>query len=232
MCSNISTSNDVTECFRCGRYHAHYFSRYQQYDISCQALCDGTTKFIHVAAGYPGSVHDARIYRRSKIGTLKLDAPKMIVDGKSISPYLIGDSAYPISRELIKPYSHLSSDRKEKRFSYELSKSRVVIEQAFGSLKFYKSVWPSLQTLQRKYLWLAQQCTIFASNRMIIVTIFMNKMSHPIVLQEKMRLMEKNFHITLHHRDSPDHSHLITTRNMARKLSSFQLRCREIQYIN
>ena len=119
---NVFANIDVTHIAIAPEENAaDYFSRYQQYDISCQGVTDGKRRFLYVSAGYPGSIHDSRIYRNSNI--------------KLISPYILGDSAYPISRMLMKPYSHLTSDRKEKFFNYQLSKARVRVEQAFGVLK-------------------------------------------------------------------------------------------------
>ena len=33
-----------------------FFSRYQQYDIVCEGLVDGNTKFLDIVAGFPGSM--------------------------------------------------------------------------------------------------------------------------------------------------------------------------------
>ena len=51
-------------------------------------------------------------------------------------PIILGDSAYPLLKWLIKPFSdngQLSSPTKE--FNYRLSRARIVIENAFGRLK-------------------------------------------------------------------------------------------------
>ena len=53
-----------------------------------------------------------------------------------ISPLILGDSAYSLENWLMKPYSdsgNLSPD--EARFNLALSRSRVVVENAFGRLK-------------------------------------------------------------------------------------------------
>jgi hypothetical protein len=48
-------------------------------------------RFISVNAGWPGSVHDARVYRNSKIG-------KRIIDGTILPDeyHLVEDAAYPL----------------------------------------------------------------------------------------------------------------------------------------
>ena len=53
-----------------------------------------------------------------------------------LSPLILGDSAYSFENWLMKPYSdrgNLSPD--EARFNFALSRSRVVVENAFGRLK-------------------------------------------------------------------------------------------------
>ena len=44
-----------------------YFSRYQQHDFIIQAIVDSKKVFMDFACGYPGSMHDARVLRRSTI---------------------------------------------------------------------------------------------------------------------------------------------------------------------
>ena len=46
-----------------------YFSRYQDHDIVVQGIVDGNNVFLDVEAGYPGSMHDARVLRNSNIYT-------------------------------------------------------------------------------------------------------------------------------------------------------------------
>ncbi|XP_066015457.1 uncharacterized protein, partial [Pocillopora verrucosa] len=44
-----------------------YFSRYQQHDFIIQAIVDGKKVFMDFACGYPGSMHDACVWRHSTI---------------------------------------------------------------------------------------------------------------------------------------------------------------------
>lgn len=87
-----------------------YFSRYQQYDFIIQAVVNGRKLFLDFACGFPGSMHDARVLRRSAIfrkaerGEI-LSAPTVHINGRhELRPYLVGDSAYPLSPWLMKPY--------------------------------------------------------------------------------------------------------------------------------
>ena len=124
-----------------------YFSRYQQHDFIIQAVVNGQKLFLDFACGYPGSMHDARVLRRSAIfrraeGGDILIAPTVNINGNEIGPYLVGDSAYPLSPWLMKPYPEGTRDRDEIKFNKELSSARVKVECAFGLIK---SRWRILQ---------------------------------------------------------------------------------------
>ena len=71
--------------------------------------------FQDVEAGYPGSMHDARVLRNSNIFTRVenseiLTGPPVSIGGNDIRPYLVGDSAYPLSNWLIKPFPERTND--------------------------------------------------------------------------------------------------------------------------
>ena len=46
-----------------------YFSRKQRYTINTQAVVGANLMFLHIATGYPGSLHNARILRLSNLYT-------------------------------------------------------------------------------------------------------------------------------------------------------------------
>ncbi|XP_049307318.1 uncharacterized protein LOC115065769 isoform X1 [Bactrocera dorsalis] len=109
-----------------------YYDRKGNYSIIMQGICDSTFRFLDVFIGYPGSCHDANVWKNSPIykgitcGEIQLAKDAII----------LADSAYPLSKYLIAPYrdnGHLL--REEKQFNYYLSSTRVFIEQAFGILR-------------------------------------------------------------------------------------------------
>ena len=118
----------------------NYFSRYQQHDVAVQGIVDGRKIFMDIAAGFPGSLHDVRVLRNSSIydraehGDV-LAAPIHVIGGHEIQPYLVGDSAYPLSRWLQKPYPEGTRDPSEIQFNKQLSAARVKVECAFGIVK-------------------------------------------------------------------------------------------------
>ena len=118
-----------------------YFNQKQDYSVVIQGVADASFKFLDVSTGYPGSIHDARILRLSKLhskidqGNL-LKGPLKQIGGSEIGPLLVGDSAYPLSVWLMKPFKQTPTlTESQLRYNHALSQAQVVIEQAFGILK-------------------------------------------------------------------------------------------------
>jgi hypothetical protein len=103
-----------------------YFTRKKKYAIHCQGIVNDRGIFISFDIGWPGSVHDARVFRNS---SFYKNYSNLIQE----DDYLLGDSAYPISPFLIPPFKDPNSQQKE--FNQFHSRHRVVIENAFGRLK-------------------------------------------------------------------------------------------------
>ncbi|CAB5201949.1 unnamed protein product [Rhizophagus irregularis] len=76
-----------------------YWNYKKKYSIQCQAIVNHCGIFTDYEIGWPGSVHDAKVYRNSffyqNVSTL--------IEGWD---YLLGDSAYPLSSFLIKPFNN------------------------------------------------------------------------------------------------------------------------------
>ncbi|XP_012542720.3 LOW QUALITY PROTEIN: putative nuclease HARBI1 [Monomorium pharaonis] len=106
-----------------------YVNRKQYFSLHIQGTVNHKMQFIDVFIGYPGSVHDARVFKNSP---LRNNLRELCADNY----ILLGDSAYPCLKELIVPYrdnGHLS--RAQRIFNQKLSSCRVIIENAFGCLK-------------------------------------------------------------------------------------------------
>ena len=121
--------------------HTDYYNRKGWYSIVIQAVVDHKYIFRDIMIGWPGSVHDARILAHSKLyhkATKKeiLNTNSHHIQGIDITPFLLGDSAYPLSNWLMKPFPHNSAlTNAQKNFNYRLSRARIVVENAFGRLK-------------------------------------------------------------------------------------------------
>ena len=118
-----------------------YFNRKQDYSVVIQGVADASFRFLDISAGYPGGIHDARVPRLSNLHREIeqgdwLNGPTKQISGSEIRPLLVGDSAYPLSVWLMKPFKQTRTlSERQLQFNRALSQARVVIEQAYGILK-------------------------------------------------------------------------------------------------
>ena len=85
--------------------------------------------FQDVEVGFPDSIHDAQVLQNSNIFTWAknreiLTGPPVSIGGNDIRPYLVGDSAYPLSNWLIKPFPERTNDPQEIEVNKELSSAQ------------------------------------------------------------------------------------------------------------
>lgn len=107
-----------------------YVNRKQYHSLIIQAICDHSKMFIDVCCGEPGSLHDARVLRRSSLFR-KAQTPNYFGEY-----FLLGDSAYPALNWLVTPFKDNGCLTEEQKiFNFKLSSTRMVIEHAFGLLK-------------------------------------------------------------------------------------------------
>ncbi|KAL6533351.1 hypothetical protein OROMI_027463 [Orobanche minor] len=100
-----------------------------RYSINMQVVCDVDRRIIGFSCGWPGSMHDAGIWRKSA----QAKNPNQFF---SKGEYIIGDSAYGVSKYLIPAFKSLVADiQMNKEFNYVLAKSRVRNEHTIGILK-------------------------------------------------------------------------------------------------
>jgi DDE superfamily endonuclease len=108
-----------------------YTNRKMRTSVVLQAVCDSRMVFTDISTGWPGSLHDARIFKKS---TLINRLENMSAE---LQPYhLLGDSAYALTTYLVVPFrdnGHLS--QQQLRYNIQHSSSRTVIERAFARLK-------------------------------------------------------------------------------------------------
>src|SRR6266540_597801 len=133
-----------------------YFNRKKCYSIHCQGIVDFQGIFINYDIRWPGSVHDAKVYKNSNFYKKK---DELIID----DDFLLGDSAYPISPFCITPFC-LSSNLQEKKFNIMHSLHRVVVENAFGLLKSRFTCLKGYSVKKIKHLIFFTDCAIILHN--------------------------------------------------------------------
>lgn len=96
-----------------------------------QGVCDQKCQFTDCFVGFPGSVHNARVFLRSPL--FEYCTQDNLFPGNS---HLLGDSAYPLKTHILVPFrdnGHLNQN--QKIYNTAHAATRSVIERAFGLLK-------------------------------------------------------------------------------------------------
>ncbi len=111
-----------------------YINRKGWPSMLLQGVCDVSLRFINVVTGWPGSVHDYRVFKLSKLGIAINSKPDTVLACSNY--HLLGDSAYVNSQGVLTPFKdngHL--EHKHKRYNKCHSSQRSRIERSFGRLK-------------------------------------------------------------------------------------------------
>ncbi|CAK1583986.1 unnamed protein product [Parnassius mnemosyne] len=121
---------------------SEFFNYKSYFSIVLLVLIDANYNFLYVDIGCQGRISDGGVLRNSTLfdmirdGTLSL--PQAIpLQGRNtpVHFYFIGDDAFPISQNIIKPFSgYHAKGSPERVFNYRISRRRMVVEDAFGIL--------------------------------------------------------------------------------------------------
>lgn len=115
-----------------------FLSRKQFYALNCQVVAN--EKYIlDVDCSWPGSTHDSRVWNRSAV-KLYMERQKRF--------YVAGDSAYPTSENLVKPFPMAESLQcpRKRLFNRRISGLRTVMsENIYG---IWKRRFPILKAMR------------------------------------------------------------------------------------
>ena len=118
-----------------------YYNYKGFYSVVLMALVDADYKFIWADIGGMGSASDAQIYNASELkecvedGSLGFPDPEPLPNDNLDVPYFfVGDDAFALRTDMMKPYSLRGMTRPERILNYRLSRARRVVENAFGIL--------------------------------------------------------------------------------------------------
>ena len=139
-------------CKRPPKSGSQYFNYKGFYSVVLMALVDADYKFFWPDLGSSGSASDALIYNDSEIKelaedeTIRFPAPDSLPNDYQDVPYFfIGDDAFALRENMMKPYSHWSLDKEERIFNYRPAARRVV-ENDFGILaNSFKALLTTMQ---------------------------------------------------------------------------------------
>ena len=97
--------------------------------------------FTDIYIGWSGRVHDARVFSNSDLfqkgqNVQLLPDWKKDINGIEVPLVILGDPAYPLLTWLMKLYpEYMGMPRKNRRFNYNLSRARIIVEHTFGGVK-------------------------------------------------------------------------------------------------
>lgn len=119
---------------------SEYFNYKKQFSFVLLAIADANAQFIAFDLGSAGSQSDGGIFKHGSLGAIckseYFPPPEKVgKTGVSDIPYFIlGDEAFALDQNLMKPYPHRTAIGDEKIFNYRLSRARRIVENAFGIL--------------------------------------------------------------------------------------------------
>ncbi|GFT82583.1 DDE Tnp4 domain-containing protein [Trichonephila clavipes] len=107
-----------------------YYNYKKTYSIILFAVVDADYCFTYVDVGGNGRANDSAVFRNSSLN--------IAMENKAIGfpedHVIIGDDAFPLRPDLMKPFSKHGLSDEEKIFNYRTSRARRVSENAFGIL--------------------------------------------------------------------------------------------------
>ncbi|VDI69599.1 Hypothetical predicted protein [Mytilus galloprovincialis] len=106
-----------------------YVNRKGFHSINVQVICDSQGIITNVNAKWPGSAHDAHVFRTSAVGRYLEDNYQGIEQG-----LLLGDSGYPCRPFLLTPHRQ-PANRMQERFNRSHCSTRSTVERVFGIWK-------------------------------------------------------------------------------------------------
>lgn len=127
-----------------------YYNYKGYFSIVLLAVTDADGKFIVVDIGSCGGNSDAGVFNRSNFGKAlaenKLDIPQpgQIPETDIIIPHtFVADDAFPLSENIMKPFSHRLLTHEKEIFNLRLSRARNCVECSFGRIS---QTWRILHT--------------------------------------------------------------------------------------
>ena len=137
-----------------------FFNYKKTFSIILMAVCDSKYRFIVVDIGDTGRQSDGSVYANSFLGNaIQLNILKLPTDGnmpigsqRNLPYVFIGDDAFALKTNMMKPYPFQNHLLDEKIFNYHLSSARRTIENTFGIAAirfriFYRPIKAEVKTV-------------------------------------------------------------------------------------
>lgn len=117
-----------------------YYNYKNFYSTVLLAMCDANYCFISIDIGSYGKSNDSTIFKNSALYKKLLDKTLNIPEPKPLSPVrpqplpyvIVGDEAFSLSENIMRPYCGKNLTQTKRIFNYRLSRARRYIECCFG----------------------------------------------------------------------------------------------------
>ncbi|XP_039763708.1 protein ANTAGONIST OF LIKE HETEROCHROMATIN PROTEIN 1-like [Pararge aegeria] len=117
-----------------------YYNYKENFSLVLLAIVDAEYNFVYVNCGAKGKSSDSGVFQETTFykalneEQLNLPDPEPLVQGGPKIPYvLVGDSAFALSENMMRPYPGIHEKGSLKRiFNYRLSRARRIVENVFG----------------------------------------------------------------------------------------------------
>ncbi|GFX42369.1 DDE Tnp4 domain-containing protein [Trichonephila clavipes] len=119
------------------------FYNYKDFhSIVLLAVADANTCFTMIEVGAYGKDNDSSIFTQSEMGKaynaqqLNIPRGEFSLPGSTHSTemYIVGNEAFPLQKNLMRPFPRRNFDRSRRNFNFRLSRARKSVECTFGIL--------------------------------------------------------------------------------------------------
>lgn len=131
-------------CINPRRAGSNFFNYKKFFSVVLMAVADANLNFVVIDVGAYGKEGDSTIFRDSPIGqklysgSLNLPPPRNLPNtrnNETAQPFvMVGDEAFKLHTNLLKPYPARNLNATKRVFNYRLSRCRRNVECAFGVL--------------------------------------------------------------------------------------------------
>ena len=139
-CVGVADGTLLPLAFAPTMYPESFYTRKGNYALNSLVVVDHVGRIIHHYTGWPGSVHDNRVWKSSQ---LFLESEKFFSDGE----YILGDSAFQSTAIMVPIFRNERTCVIKQRFNHIIKKPRVKSEHAIGMVK---GRFPMLRSLRVK----------------------------------------------------------------------------------
>lgn len=139
-----------------------YFYNYKGFhSVVLMAIANANYEIMYCNIGTNGRISDGGVLKNTKFyeklvsGSLNIPKPAKIEPSERTLPYVfVGDDAFSLGPNLLKPFPHTNVGKEKTIFNYRLSRARRIIENVFGILAarfriFHTDIQVRVETIEK-----------------------------------------------------------------------------------